>query len=167
MTEKVQFTPQPVIITIFVTLVTLGLYIPLWFIIHRTALNALHENKRLPLNGPIAVVVLLSLWHLFNFLSFFTDFNGAGQFLKNIYDSIYLISFIAGLIWSIILSFQAYHILRAYSQAQDYDIEYVGLFTFILNIFYLQFKVNQLIQYEETQVWDIDSIGQHLENNSD
>ncbi|HAS39359.1 MAG TPA: hypothetical protein DCS93_02725 [Microscillaceae bacterium] len=165
MTQKVPFTHQSVIITIFISLVTLGLYIPLWFITYRTALNSLQAQKQLPITGPVVTLVLLGTWHLFNFLSFFTDFTGDNESLNNIYDSIYFISFIAGIIWSIILSFQVQRMLSSYTQTQKYAVGYVGLFTFLFNIFYLQFKVNQLIRYEENQVWDIDSIGQHLKNN--
>jgi len=165
MTQKVQFTHQSVIITIFISIITLGLYIPLWFITYRTALNSLHKRKQLSLSGPVVTLVLLGIWHLFNFLGFFTDFTGSNELFNSFYESIYFISFVAGSIWSIVLSFQVQNILSSYTYAQKYSIGYVGLFTFLFNIFYLQFKVNQLIRYEENQVWDIDSIGQHLKNN--
>ncbi|OJJ20992.1 hypothetical protein BKI52_10475 [marine bacterium AO1-C] len=164
MTQRAEFTHQHVIITVLLSLVTLGLYIPLWYIINRQAINTMVENKRLSMIGPITVLVLYGLSTIFSIITLFTDLFGATEAVNQYYANIDTLITYIGLVWTIILSFQVQAIFKTYCQGNEYAIGFVGLFTFFLGIFYLQFKVNQLIRYEEIQVWDIDSIGQHLEN---
>lgn len=161
--QKIQLPFQNVIITILLSLITFGIYIPVWFIINRHSINSMVEGKQMPLTGPIVILVLYGLSTIISFLSIFVELFGEAAALNNYYDNIDNFVTLIGWIWTTVLSFQVQYIFKRYTQQNQYEVGYVGVFTFLFGIYYLQYKVNQIIRYEDNQVWDIDSIGQHLE----
>lgn len=161
--QKIQLPFQNVIITILLSLVTLGIYIPVWFIINRKGINNLVEGRQFSMTGPIILLVLSGFGVIISLLSMFAELFGEAAALNNYYENIENLVDILGWIWSIVLAFQVQSIIKEYTQRNQYEVGYIGFFTFLFGIYYLQYKVNQIIRYEDEQVWDIDSIGQHLE----
>lgn len=58
----------------------------------------------------------------------------------------------------VILSFKVQDMLKDFVDTRSYREGFVGFYTFFLSIYYLQYKVNQIMEEEDHYV-DIDNFG--------
>ena len=145
-------------LTFFLTIITLGLYVPIWFLIQRKALNSLNEHQQISITQLIVLLVLYSLDTIGFFLIDLGEFFGVNQEAYSSYNTTSsLISWIQW-VWVIILSFKVQGMLKDFVDARNYKVGFVGFYTFFLSIYYLQYKVNQIMEEEDHYV-DIDSFG--------
>jgi hypothetical protein len=149
-------------LTFFLTVITLGLYVPIWFLIQRKALNSLNEHQQLNITQLIVLLVLYSLDTIGFILIDLGEFFGVSQDASSTYNvTSSLLSWVQW-VWVVILSFKVQDMLKDFVGTRYYKVGFVGFYTFFLSIYYLQYKVNQILEEEEHYV-DIDNFG--MDNN--
>lgn len=157
--RKHTFERQSPGVTLLLSLLTFGLYIPIWFLVQRKAINALSETQKLDLTGPLVITIIYlfsNIVSLFVMLSLVSYENTA--FVSN-FDTIEKFVTLTGGIWTLVLVFRVKNILKEYTDRRNYEMGYSGFYAFFLGIYYLQYKINQLLREEENYV-DIDAFGQ-------
>jgi len=131
--EEWELPKTSVWVIIFLTLVTIGLYIPVWFLRRRKILNRLSPGRHLD----AFLAGLVALYGGAFVLGLSVGVSGAPegqnlQFWTSVVD-------IASRILTLVLSFQVKAILE-----ENYPDDISGVGTFFLSIFYLQYKINRL-----------------------
>jgi hypothetical protein len=135
---------------------TFGLYFPIWFMQKRSGLNQLHSARKASLGIPIAALVLSALVALLNFgvanrVPWINDIEIRWDTIANLLAT----GVIGGLL--LIQSFQVRSILEdhllthshgplAGSIAMMNRSEFSPLGTFFFGIFYLQYKMNEMVE---------------------
>lgn len=140
--------------TIILAFITGGIYVPIWFMLRRNALNNLNSSEKIGLIGPaVALAGYISLFML-SIIDAFMNLNMAqpDNPLVAIPPAILLVSAIIVVIHyfkvrRILLDHLAPQHTGMFSAGirlqQDDEISPLG--TFFLGIFYLQYKINRLI----------------------
>lgn len=124
----------PVILVLILALLTLGLYVPFWFLARREQLNALNSERKLGSKGMFVFVLLLLL--VSTFYSFSTDDAVAGFGT--------MLGYLCG-IYLLLQTFRVRKILKDHFNAHlGRNIYFSWLTTLFLNIYYLQYKINRL-----------------------
>jgi predicted RNA-binding Zn-ribbon protein involved in translation (DUF1610 family) len=128
---------------IFLTVITFGMYYPIWFLIKRRGLNELQSSIKIGLVTPIFVIVIWSIKLLFQFTSGFVE--GLGYIESA--EGLNIITGILSLIGGIILIVQGFRVRRIFIDHFNVylrrDIKFSGIATFFFGIFYLQYKINR------------------------
>ncbi len=139
---------------VFLTLITGGIYVPLWFFIRRKAINGLKSSDKL---GIVGLSVVLAGYALTIIVGFVRNLNwgswaNVGYLLTIIQPPILLVSAIIVIVScfkvrSILLDHLAPREQSMFSAGArlQQDDEISSLATFFLGIFYLQYKINRLI----------------------
>jgi hypothetical protein len=142
--------------TVLLSLVTLGIYIPIWYLNRRRAINALQSPEKLSKG---VFIFALSLWILDFFLNLiYGALTEAGtSFPASSMDGL---SRILQLMVGILLLFQAFKVRRilldhhaaqdagifSYQLGMEADTSFSRVATFFLGIWYLQFKINEFVE---------------------
>lgn len=141
--DKKQFKKINVVWLIILTVITFGLYIPLWFLRQREAINNLHSPEKLSKNTFI-VIFWLSIISLV--ASFMPGVLKAMGYISNTTDIELLVKLI-NLVPPVALLFQIFKVRRIFiDHFNDYvkkDIWVSGLLSFIFYIYYFQYLINQ------------------------
>ena len=133
---------------ILLVTVTYSVYIPIWFLKQREALNGLNSDVKIGFRIFVFIIVLyaLSLVLLFNSLisimlpqSIFS-YLSTSLHLETIEN---LIGIVAGIL-VLIQSFRVRRILFQNLYGSGKDVRFSGICTFFLTIYYLQYKINRL-----------------------
>jgi hypothetical protein len=124
---------RPVILTVLLTLVTLGFYPAIWLIRRRRFLDRQDAGKKLGTALPIFIF-------LSTMLSLVLAFGFGGQDTAPIRS---LCTLVGGVI-SLIARFRVLHILRSVSSRTGRFLDFSTMATFFLGIHYLQYKINQM-----------------------
>lgn len=136
-----EFKKISVIWIVVLTLLTFGIYIPIWFLKQREAINNLHSQEKLDKN---IFIVMLVLFGAVIIVSFFQIGLLAGG---NVANDIDMITTVLNLIPSLILLWQIFKVRRIFiDHFNDYlkkDFEVSGLLTFLFNIMYFQYLINK------------------------
>jgi len=131
------FLPLPrtnVVLMLFLDIITLGIYEPIWYIQRRHAINKLLGSSEKIGAEPVIILILT----LFQFISGF--FNRSSDV-----DPIGILVWIASWGISILMAFKVKKIIMAYLKSQSTEsVHFSGFFTFLFRIFYLQYKINRL-----------------------
>lgn len=131
------------VVVILLTFITGGLYIPLWFLRRRAALNALESSSKLGVVGPALLgvgypaFVVAAVWN--------------PMLAESLFGDLFRLALGIGLI---ALSFKVRHILLDHFEARirrelpgssslQTLTDIAGIWTFLLQIWYLQHKINQ------------------------
>lgn len=135
---------KSVIKIIFLTIITLSLYFPVWFLKVRPFINKLKSDKKVGSALPIIVIIMTSLYFIMLFLEGFIE--GFNQ--NNLYIG-YLSNISNFLEYSLIildigLLIQCFKIRRILLDHYDRKINISKIATFFFEIFYLQYKINKL-----------------------
>lgn len=130
------FKKTGVIITILLSLVTLGIYIPYWFLSRRDLFNSFNSKEKVSYSLPLFVLILYSFSAIMLVATFL-------QFLSEPVAAIYqycdtIISYL-GIVITLLLSFRVRAILNDYFDHKEVS----AVLTFFFNIWYLQYKINQ------------------------
>jgi hypothetical protein len=123
-----------VFLLVFLAIITLGIYMPIWFLLQKDGINRFNTKEKLDTRIFVEVIILYSIIGILDIVSIFTDFQP-----KTIYwDAI------AG-ITILIQSFKVRRILNEHLNILlKKDVSFSGVCTFFLTIFYLQYKINKL-----------------------
>ncbi len=138
MTDFSRMSTPLVIILCFVTL---GIYVPIWFLLQRRALNELASMRKITVGMPVAALVLFCLSTLLIPVQLLAaDETGARgwEVIEN------LIS-MSGSIMVLITAFNVRRILDDHFRMHlGMPLQLSGIATFFFTIFYLQYKINDL-----------------------
>lgn len=141
----------PVILTIFFSIITAGLYYPCWFLTRRKAFNSFSTYDKLHVIPFIFVIVIFSISIILNCISGYWEMMGEENFdmaalhrAHGIDQVDRLITSIAGIVL-VVQCFKARRILRDhFNLSLGRNVEFCGVTLFFLGIFYLQYKINRL-----------------------
>lgn len=141
-----------VALVVALAFITFGLYYPVWFLRRRSGINSLHSSEKIGVGIFAAVLALLSLTLLLDLSQGY--FTSAGMSWLRWFNII---------IWflsSVLLLIQAFKVKRileehaekssrglfggSISLAQESSLS--GVATFFFGIFYLQYKINKIIE---------------------
>ncbi|MDG5814246.1 hypothetical protein QA601_04095 [Chitinispirillales bacterium ANBcel5] len=124
------------------SVLTLGLYIPVWFLLNKKALNNLQSEEKL--RGEIFVHTLilasisLIIWFVFRILSL--DPTPGIASLQNVTRILDIVVFLT-------ITAQCFKVKRMlndhFNTHKKFDFKFSDLATFFLQIFYLQHKINK------------------------
>ncbi|MEM9554516.1 MAG: hypothetical protein AAGC60_09665 [Acidobacteriota bacterium] len=129
----------PVLLVIFLAVVTNGIYIGYWYLSRRKSLNALTPSDDYGVVGPITIIITFTANLVLSLLMIvdpvFADLETPALLLN-------LIGGVTGLF----LAFGVRSILQIYTvEASPLErIRFSGLLTFFFNIYYLQYKINRI-----------------------
>jgi len=139
-----------VIIAILLSAITLGVYIPYWFLSRRDGLNRLHADRKVPLTPIIILLVLYCLQAVATVAGVLLGIQfSASHFDSLISDGVTLI----GLAITLFLSFRIRSMLNQHLGSERVSGGAAFLFgseqvsggaTFLFTIYYLQYKINRL-----------------------
>ena len=126
-----------ILLLLFLSIITFEMYIPIWFLVKRQAINSLASTKKLGSGAPIFVLLIYGIGAILLFAPLgFTETS-----LDMISDFIPLI----GGILVIALSFKVRHIFdEHFNLKQQRNIKFSGVATFFFTILYLQYKINRI-----------------------
>jgi H+/Cl- antiporter ClcA len=135
MAENLQ--KKNILVMILLVMVTYGIYIPIWFMKQRNAINNLKSKEKIP-NGPIIFVLVIFILSAIMFIpSIIYENTSIGNTIDWIDSAINII----GGLTIIVISFKIKKILN-----EHYNAQLSGLGTFFLTLFYLQYKINQFLE---------------------
>lgn len=135
--ESPEFKRTSVLLTIILSLVTMGIYMPYWFITRRKELNKTESSTKISFEFPLSVLVLYSFSALIYILSFIIPFSLG---FWEVMDSLDNIITYYGIAVIIFLSFYSIRILKDHYPSMKYS----KLATFFFTIWYVQYKINKL-----------------------
>ncbi|MCI5123410.1 MAG: DUF4234 domain-containing protein [Candidatus Electrothrix sp. AR5] len=146
----------PVILTVFFTLITAGIYYPCWFLTRRSQINKLHSRKKLGKGLFILGIVIYSISLLLvcvsGILEGTQEANGITEFLT-IAEGLDSVNDFLTLFIGIIMIIQSFKVKSIFQDHfDDYlrrNISLSGLATFFFGIYYLQYKINKFKKYEQ------------------
>ena len=141
-----------VILVIALSFLTVAIYYPVWFLRRRRALNGLHARDKLNAGVFVVAIVLFSVGLLLMLMSGALEGFGEGlgrrdllavsKGLEGFAQFLNLVAAIALLIQC----FKVRRILSEHMQARTgRPVSLSGLATFFLQIFYLQYKINRIL----------------------
>ncbi len=132
-----------VILIIFLTVITGGIYNPVWFLKRRNAINNLQSKEKLSSGVFIFAIVMFSMSLLLAFISGLSEGFGDMDTARGI-DAF---SNILGLVAGITLLVQCFKVRRIFNEHFNVylkrDIPFSGVATFFFQIYYFQYKMNR------------------------
>ena len=130
---------NPTILFIIFSVITLGIYIFYWVFSRKISLNLISETK---LNNAVVIIYFISA--IGSYLgSYLGDFKSQDSYLFDFSNILGVVSFISG----IVISFKMKDILKEFSDNNEMNISYNRFLTFFLNIMYINYKINENIDY--------------------
>jgi hypothetical protein len=142
-----QLKKRNVLLMILLTLITYGVYIPVWFLNRKDSINNLNSKEKISA-GPIIFLLIISIIYAIMLIPsiLFTETS-----IGSIIDWIDIIINLAGSIIILIMSFKVRRILN-----EHYNTKISDIATFLFTFFYLQYKINRFneIVYEPEKTWD-------------
>ncbi len=149
-----------VFLVIFLTLITFGVYVPVWFITRRKAINSLHSQQKLGLGTLVFVLVLFGAVLLAGFVEGWMQASAAHvtmeTYTKLNADIVNVLAGVGGIVL-LVQSFKVRRILLDHFRAQssglfsstmslEREVSFSGVATFFLHIYYLQYKINGFVE---------------------
>ncbi|MCC6557919.1 MAG: DUF4234 domain-containing protein [Polyangiaceae bacterium] len=134
---SVESQRMSVALLVVLTLVTCGLYSPIWFLKRRRFLNALDSSEReIPEGLPIAIIIV---WGSSLLLS---AAMGALESDGKALEALDRLATMAGGVMLLMLSFRAKNRIAQHMLRAGQHTPMSGLATFFLQTYYLQYKIN-------------------------
>jgi len=131
------FEKKNILLMIFLVFITLGIYIPLYFLKLKKNTDTLKISKK----PKSTVIYLLLLFSILEVILIFSSVN------YPIADMIANIFYYVDLIIILVLAFQFKDILNNYFNNElKKNISFSGVLTFFFTIFYLQYKINKMLE---------------------
>ena len=130
-----------VVLLIFLTWITAGIYAPVWFLRNRYYMNKLQSERKVKKGIFIFLIFILSLSLIGSiFISIKKEFD-------YVYEIIALLNILIKLVFVFVIisqSFKVYDIFNDhYNKFLGRGIQFSGVLTFFFTIFYLQYKMNR------------------------
>lgn len=132
-----------VILIIFLTVITAGIYYPAWFLTRRNAINSLQSKEKLNSGVFVFAIVVFSISLLLAFISGASEGLGEMDTAKGLDAFSRILDLVAG----ITLLVQCFKVRRIFNEHFNVhlkrDIQFSRVATFFFSIYYLQYKVNR------------------------
>lgn len=135
-TAPLKKTSVPLILLL--SLLTMGVYYPVWFIHQMDSFNAMNSKVKLQKGAFITVIILFVLSVISAFASVGLE-GTAGADAVRAFDLMSRFFNIAGGIILLVESFRVKRIL-----SEHFNSKLSGIATFFFNVLYLQYKINRL-----------------------
>ena len=130
-----------VLLLIFISIITGGIFVLIWYLIQRPRLNRLKSLEKL---GVFVFILAIAIYTLFLVLIFVSAFSQDSQ----LSEDLDLISQVIDTFYIILLTIQGFkirHILyQHFNNHLKRNLYMSGLLIFFMGIFYLQYKINRL-----------------------
>lgn len=133
---------NPTILFIIFTIITLGIYQLFWVFSRTDSLNNITKSK---INGALPFFYLLGFILIFG-IGFYEGWVGYG-YSESSYSSILPLIQLLDLVLMWIIAFKMKNILKEFSYNNDIYIRYNGFLTFLLTFTYINYKINENIDY--------------------
>ena len=141
MAEKNTMGKTSVLLMVLLTIITYGIYLPVWFLRRQNLFNQLSAKEKLDSGGVIFVLVIFCISALFIPAKLLIQ-NASHIGVLDIIDN--SINLLGGLI-ILILAFKVRRILNEhYNKHLGMNVSFSGVATFFFTMFYLQYKINRL-----------------------
>ncbi|MBI5969883.1 MAG: zinc ribbon domain-containing protein [Deltaproteobacteria bacterium] len=121
---------------LLLSLLTMGIYYPVWFITQLESLNAMNSTVKLKKGAFITVIILFALSVVAAFASI--GLEGKADAAR----ALDLMSRFLNIAGGIILLVESFHVKRILSE--HFNTKLSGAATFFFNVLYLQYKINRL-----------------------
>jgi len=141
-------------LVILLTAITGGIYLPIWFLTRREAINRLHSEEKLGKGIFIAGVAAFSLAVAASFYSGYTEGLSAaqdGMAMSQTALSVNGFELAADIVYLLVLIpivYQTFRVKRIlydhYHETLGRDVTFSGFYTFLFLNWYLQYKINRL-----------------------
>ena len=139
---------NPTILYLIFSVITLGIYPWFWVFSRKNSLNKIAGSKIS--DGLVIVYLITSIISLL--------LSGYSQVLINMgnlfekiqgvnYSNYANICMLVAIILQIVIAFSMKNILKEFSENNEMNISYNGFFTFLFNYVYINFKINENIDY--------------------
>lgn len=126
-----------VLVLFFVSIITFGIYMPVWLLARYNKFNSLHSDKKLFRSVPITAIVVYAASTSLIFMKGLFDLEG----LEHIYNKLDAVGY-ALIIWE---SLKIRRILiQHFNDHLKKTLRLNAILTFFFTIFYLQYKINRL-----------------------
>jgi hypothetical protein len=129
---------NPTILFIIFSIITLGIYPLFWVISRKKIINQLTESKITESLPTIMIIAYI--------LGSFLQVYGASQGQEGVTAIGGLSNIIYYVLW-IVISFQMKNVLKEFSDKNEMKISYNGFFTFLFTFAYINYKLNENIDY--------------------
>ena len=129
---------NPTILFIIFSVITLSIYQWFWVFSRKKIINQLTESKITESLPAIMIIAFI--------LGSFLQGYGASQGQEGAISIGGLLNVIYFVLW-IVISFQMKNVLKEFSDKNEMKISYNGFFTFLLTFMYINYKLNENIDY--------------------
>lgn len=131
-------------VVVILCFVTLGIYVPIWYLIQRRALNELASIRKIGVGMPIVALVLFCISTMMmplQMLEILADDEVGAKGIEMMENLINM----GGSVLVLITAFNVRRILDDHFHLYlDLPVQLSGIATFFFTIFYLQYKINDL-----------------------
>jgi len=137
MDKEKKLRKKNILLMILFTLITYGIYQPIWFLKQISAINNLKSKEKLTNTPFIFVIVIYGISVLFLLIYNTTQFN------IDLIDSLINLT---GAIIILVMSFKVRRIMHQYfNVVLKKNIKFSKIYTFLFTIYYLQYKINRIL----------------------
>ena len=134
---------KSVILLVFLTFITAGIYYPVWFLTRRNAINNLQSKEKLGSGVFIFAIVMFSISLSVAFISGAMEGRGEVSTAEVLDSFSKILDSVAG----ITLWVQCFKVRRIFSEHFNVHLQrgisFSGIATFFFQIYYLQYKINR------------------------
>lgn len=152
-------TKKNVFVLVLLSIITLGIYPTIWYIKRQNELNNLNTSvttKKFFTAIPLLMIIITIFLILIGFLAGSTTWRNNS--VKNLplsyvvwFFLVIALMFIYILFYFILVPFKFRRILNKALYNKQVDYRLSGFFTFIFNVFYLQYEINRIIDDREEE----------------
>ena len=130
---------NPTILYIIFTVITLSIYPWFWVFSRKKILNQLTESK---INESLPVLFVITA-----ILSSVLEVYGGTQLNGGSAIGLSILLQLISTVLMIVIAFQMKKVLKEFSDNNEMKISYNGFFTFLFNFWYINYKLNENIDY--------------------
>jgi len=152
---EAKFEKTSVVVVILLSFLTGGIYLPIWFLRRREAINRLRSPEGIGWAAPFAATVAFSLGLCAAFASGFAGAMGLREAVGELFAS----GRVLAMVGAVLILFECFRVRRilldhlhaqssglfSSSVALERDTSFSGVATFFFGIWYLQYKINRFL----------------------
>ena len=139
---------NPTILYLIFSVITLGIYPWFWVFSRKNSLNKIAGSK---ISDALVIIYLITsiLWILLSgYSQVLINMGNLIEVIQGVnYDTFANIGWLVALILQIVISFSMKDILKEFSENNEMNISYNVVWTFLLNFIYINYKINENIDY--------------------
>jgi len=146
-----KITKQNVFFLWLISFITLGIYVPIWYLKRKSEFDGLNIQKKINKSMIISYLILIIIYAIYRIINFafngvLRDFLGGGGIVT---IAILVIMAITFIFLHFVLVFNVRTILNEVWTSKKINRKVSWFFTLIFGIFYLQYEINRTIENRE------------------